>query len=424
MIKIVTVLLFLSMTVYSQVEQSGEINPYAVDPRFFIDFASYPTETSGKTRLDVFLKVPYSSVQFVRYGAKYKGGYSVTMTFYDENKTNVQFEKIWNEQVIVDDFKKTNSNSSFNISYRSAEMYPAKYFMRTIVEDRDSKRSFTFEGLITLKEYSGSIQVSDLVFVENNEGYFNSEKVVPNVSNVFTTRDEGLAFFFEVRADSSRDIEVAYNIFDKEEESVYSKKETISLVKGENVINESITFEKLSLGKYHLTIEVLDEKGELISGTSKSFLSKIYGFPGTILDLDEAISQMMYIASTSELDSLQEDGTFEDKLSRYLSYWKEKDPSPNTEENEVMEEYYRRVAYSNVNFKSYYSGWKSDMGMIYITLGAPDQVDRHPFDYDSKPYEVWDYYELNRRFVFVDQTGFGDYRLLNPVYGDWYRYRY
>ena len=26
-------------------------------------------------------------------------------------------------------------------------------------------------------------------------------------------------------------------------------------------------------------------------------------------------------------------------------------------------------------------------------------------------------------FVFVDETGFGDYRLLNPVYGDWYRFR-
>lgn len=63
------------------------------------------------------------------------------------------------------------------------------------------------------------------------------------------------------------------------------------------------------------------------------------------------------------------------------------------------------------------------MGMVYVTLGSPNNVERHPFEYDSKPYEVWDYYDINRRFVFVDQTGFGDYRLVTPFFGE-YRYRY
>ena len=61
------------------------------------------------------------------------------------------------------------------------------------------------------------------------------------------------------------------------------------------------------------------------------------------------------------------------------------------------------------------------MGMIYIVLGPPDNVDRHPFEYDSKPYEIWYYYDINRSFYFLDETGFGDYRLLNRNY-DWFRY--
>ena len=62
--------------------------------------------------------------------------------------------------------------------------------------------------------------------------------------------------------------------------------------------------------------------------------------------------------------------------------------------------------------------------MVYITLGPPNNVDRHPFDYDAKPYEVWEYYDQNLQFVFMDETGFGDYRLITPMYGDEMRYRY
>ncbi len=61
--------------------------------------------------------------------------------------------------------------------------------------------------------------------------------------------------------------------------------------------------------------------------------------------------------------------------------------------------------------------------MVFIILGPPNNVDRHPFEYDSKPYEVWEYYNLSKNFVFVDETGFGDYRLVTPMYGDFYRYR-
>jgi len=74
------------------------------------------------------------------------------------------------------------------------------------------------------------------------------------------------------------------------------------------------------------------------------------------------------------------------------------------------------------SFKS--GGWRSDRGMVYTILGTPNNIDRHPFEYDSKPYEVWEYYDLNRSFVFLDQTGFGDYRLITPLTGDMYRYRY
>jgi hypothetical protein len=56
------------------------------------------------------------------------------------------------------------------------------------------------------------------------------------------------------------------------------------------------------------------------------------------------------------------------------------------------------------------------MGMVFIMLGPPSSVDRHPFEVDSKPYETWSYFDLNYRYVFVDDTGFGDFRLVTPLW--------
>ncbi len=106
-----------------------------------------------------------------------------------------------------------------------------------------------------------------------------------------------------------------------------------------------------------------------------------------------------------------------------MAFWKKRDPNPNTPRNEKMEEYYARVDYANKHFSHYIDGWRTDMGMVYIMFGAPNNVDRHPFDLDAKPYEIWAYYDLNYSFVFVDQTGFGDYRLETPVWDVWNRVR-
>ncbi|MBL7976081.1 MAG: GWxTD domain-containing protein, partial [Candidatus Kapabacteria bacterium] len=87
------------------------------------------------------------------------------------------------------------------------------------------------------------------------------------------------------------------------------------------------------------------------------------------------------------------------------------DPSPNTIRNEAFEEYYARVDYANKNYRSYNDGWLTDMGMIHIVLGAPSTSDRRVNTYDGRTSITWTYSGSNRRFVFIDNTGFGDYRL-------------
>ncbi|MBI3189037.1 MAG: GWxTD domain-containing protein, partial [Ignavibacteriales bacterium] len=127
-------------------------------------------------------------------------------------------------------------------------------------------------------------------------------------------------------------------------------------------------------------------------------------------------------AEKEVLDEMREAAP-ERKRDLFLEFWKRRDPTKETDVNEMMMEYYQRVEYSNKNFSHYQEGWKTDRGNVYIVFGEPNNIERHPFDIDAKPYEVWSYFEMNREFVFVDDTGFGDYRLRSPIWDTW-RTRY
>jgi hypothetical protein len=88
-----------------------------------------------------------------------------------------------------------------------------------------------------------------------------------------------------------------------------------------------------------------------------------------------------------------------------------------------MEEYYYRADYADKNFPPYSEGWRTDRGMVLMRFGLPQNVERHLFESNSKPYEIWYYYNQNREFIFIDDTGFGDYRLQYSETDLWGRIR-
>ena len=413
------ILLFISSIIIGQVEYSHGVVAIGDFPGFYIDAANYKAEKPGKTRLDVFIQVPYENLQFVKRKGKFEAKYSVTLSFYDEDKDDLLFEKVWNAKIAAPSFEAASSDKNFKYDYRSFDLEPETYVMQCNLFDKDSKKEFTVEATIELKEFDKKVQFSDLIFIETEV----DSQIIPNISNTVESTDSSLSFFYEIYSDKNQTLDLKYEIENSEEDIVLSTSATQDVLQGVNFIKYKLDDTVVSLGKYRLIVKAVDSDDDVIVGSSKYFVSRIYGFPASIIDLDVAVKQMIYISGSTIRDEIEETEDPEERLQKFKDYWKSKDPSPNTLQNEVLYEYYRRVAYANKHFKHYYDGWKTDMGMIYIVLGPPNNVERHPFEYDSKPYEIWYYYGINQQFYFVDDTGFGDYRLLNFSYGDWYRYR-
>jgi len=216
-------------------------------------------------------------------------------------------------------------------------------------------------------------------------------------------------------------------LIDETENSVYKSTKKVETKNGSNQGFNNIDSLTLNMGKYLLKITMRDSSGQVFDTSIKAFISRWAGVPASLTDLDKAVDQLIYIANPEDLDYIRAADTRLETAKRFIAFWKKQDPNPADEYNPVFKEYFSRVAYANEHFTTYsLEGWRSDRGMVLIILGAPDNIDRHPFEYYAKPYEVWQYYNLNKQFLFVDNSGFGDYRLdpSTPLYGDLYRFRY
>jgi GWxTD domain-containing protein len=416
-------LIFSSIISFAQVENISRIPDSRV--KYYQDFISFKGDK--KARLDFYIQVPYNAVQFVKTGQGFEAAYTVTVSVFDEEKKNLITEKIWNEKIVAISFELTSSPENFNLGSRSFELSPGVYSIKTSLFDKDSKNEYSSENIVIVKQFAAVPAVSDIMLISGKTVVEGKSRIIPNVSrNVVSDRDP-LSMFFEIYSDTSTNLLIDYEILDEKETQVFNKSEQVSLKEGSNQIFHNVDSLMLDLGKNLLKITLKDSTGKVYDTSVKSFMSRWVGVPVTLTDLDKAIEQLVYLASPEDLAFMKETDNRREKAKRFVAFWRKQDPNPADEYNPVFNEYYNRVAYANQNFTSYsLEGWRSDRGMVLIILGAPDNIDRHPFEYYAKPYEVWQYYNLNKQFLFVDYTGFGDYRLdpSTPLYGDLYRFRY
>jgi GWxTD domain-containing protein len=181
---------------------------------------------------------------------------------------------------------------------------------------------------------------------------------------------------------------------------------------------ESLNVDTLLAEQYKLMIEIQSPGAKMKIKYGDQFVIG-WSVAGTVKnDFKTAVEQLRYIANKEEMKKLN-DAPVAERKKAWEEFWKSQDRTPSTADNEVREEYYKRLRYADINYGNFgRNGWKTDMGMVYITYGPPDEVERHPFDIDAKPYQVWYYYNTKRIFTFVDVNGYGEYQLIYPYDGD------
>jgi len=415
-----------ALSIFAQENTNTELKKKISDAVYYQDLVNVKSDEPGLSSVDVYIQVPYKNVQFIKSNQGFSAKYSITASVFDSSKKKLIVEKTWNETINVIDFGMTTSKENYKLSKRTFDLTPGTYSIRTMLLDKDSRRESFGENIFTVKSYDKDISLSDILMISKSDNSQGKNEIIPNISRNIPNAKSKVQFYYEVYLKDSVDTKktFSYTVLNAEKSIIHNETEERDLKLGTNKIFYTLSEFPFDLGVYTLSVSLLDENSKVIETVTKGFYSHWKGLPVVITDIDKAISQTVYIATPEELDYMKDAETVSEKTKRFLEFWKKKDPSPNNDENEVFDEYFRRIAYANENFSNYTEGWRSDRGMVFTILGAPNNIDRHPFEYDSKPYEVWEYYDINRSFLFLDQTGFGDYRLMTPLTGDLYRYRY
>jgi GWxTD domain-containing protein len=411
----------------AQVEVSRADIQYINEP-YYIDALTFADRTSSRVRLDVFAHVGYELLSFVKEGDRHDARYEMTVTVYDTDEALVS-EKLWTEEISGLSFDESVSPDAYKLSQKSVILDPGRYTVSVNMRDMETNSSRRLVRPIAVPDYTaGDLGMSDVLLISSITERGERRSIVPNITGNVGNVSGAFYIFFEIynRLDVDTVLLVT-NILDKKNETVSVQDTLMVLEAGRNDALVKINHEKLPLGDYSLVVRAFSPDstflaaGEHIGHTIRYFSARWEGMPKGVDDIDLAITQLRYIARDEELRTLDDAETIDEKQDAFMGFWKKRDPNPNTPRNEKMEEYYRRVAYADKEFSHHIEGWRTDMGMVFIIFGPPNDVDRHPFDVNEKPYEIWRYYAINYEFVFLDQTGFGDYRLITPIWEAWKR---
>ncbi|MCX7984674.1 MAG: GWxTD domain-containing protein [Bacteroidetes bacterium] len=393
----------------------------------FVDMLCFESDVQGHTSANIYVQIPYSEVTFVKTGEQYTANVDIVITI--EDSTPRPWSTSKRITIEAEDFSQTVSPRRTVVQQFTTDIKPGEYTMVITVTDVEPKKSVKLDRKIHIPDFTTMpVSMSNIMLVQRastDEGRVN---VVPNFSGKYLQGEGPLIIFFEIYTSLNIDslMLVATLMTDKEKE--VARFTRIQAIDGHRTqVLWSLDGSSLSVSRAKVKVDLIgcgiDSLRIPRVSTSRSFTVHMRGLPLTVTDITKAIEQLRYIARDNELDEMRNAPTEEEKRRLFFEFWKRRDPDPSTPRNELMEEYYDRVAYANHNFTRFMEGWMTDMGMVYIQFGPPDNIERHPFESDSKPYEIWYYYKLNREFVFVDETGFGDYRLQYPLRDLWGRIR-
>lgn len=429
---------------------------------FFYDYASFKGN-DGKSELQFYYQIANDVVTFVKSDEGFSGSYDLSVSFYETESNRLVTYKSWEEKLNVKEYNETKLSSEFWINQMNFEIEPGEYKMSLILTDKESGHENKFEDEIVVDDYlkSGKILMSDIELIgakinhKKNPRFVKDKDLilVPNATTVFGDLIPRLDIYYELYnlpkdSDDDGKLNVEYRILNYRSEIIFSFFEDIEFNSESTSQYAAIPITDIPEGKFYLEVRIrADKKERFFSKNKRFFIKRSFGPVGA--DFEKSLKYMRYIASEEEMNKIAGAPDTE-KKKLWLEFWKSKDPTPGSDQNEFMTEYYRRIRYANEKFSHTKEGWLTDRGRIYIQLGTPDEIEKNEmyganqisdragafrdnigalddkifFDetsrmlHGAKPCEIWYYYNMKKKFTFIDKHGTGNFVLLN-LRADW-----
>jgi len=382
-----------------------------VSPLAHYHFLSYLNET-GERIFRFFSRIAYDDVVFVLdTTGRYRASYAISVDFFnDESIQDYVTGRTIERSLTTASYAETNSLTKFDTTDVPLSVVPGTYYVVIRLVDHNSGRESFQRSKVRVKDFSGGGIVLSSVFLLSSSAY------LPQRTGKYESLDEiadlskNFVAAVEMKANRAGSARVQFSVVSGSGGSALDSTIVTSVDSGQ-ILWESmeIPSDKLTSGYYTVIVRaVLDTASDTSEGKFSVAQTLL---PTGKLQLEEAIDELSIIATSSELKKLKE-GSFAERQENFKKYWL---AMANGDENlaeALMREYYNRVATANERFSfGKVSGWRTDRGRVYVKYGTPSSVERSQPSFSGPIFEIWNYYNLKKRFIFIDQFQTGDFRL-------------
>ena len=415
------------------------------------NYGAFATHT-GETYIETYLSIPQNTLKNVSIGDNIYNSSTKVMMIFKKNDTIAEFLKYELLGIPTADTGKINNHI---IDQQRIFLDNGIYDIEISVVDKfdtTNKISGTVRAEINIPK--GVMSSSTICFIDSYTKTITKNiltrgnyDLVPYISNFFPQSKNVLTYYHEVyNVDKVVGKEVSHvNVVSQMEDYENSGHVITKTIKSKRVkvmpvirLLENIDITSLGTGNYWLEIILKDDTGKELMSTRKFFQRHGLIDEYDINELSDVVVNNSFTNKYSNIDTLRDiilsmypkatysersfinhvkKNTDVDVMQKFLlRFWSDRDVfEPEKAFNAYIEEVKKvNTMYGN----SIRKGYDTDRGRVYLQYGAPNHVERNVFSPGTKPYEIWQYYELagqrDKRFVFAsNDPATKDYELIH-----------
>jgi GWxTD domain-containing protein len=408
--------------------------------RLTVDISRFRGADDEHVSVEIYYGFPRRSITYVPDSLGLVGAGDITLLI--KQADSILYADRWLVPHILRD-STTAGGSMTLVGNYPVHLKPGDYVLTFIARDRyDPKRIDSLRIKLPVRLFTVAKPVlSDIEFAssirQGEKGgafYKNTLDVIPNVGGLYI---ESQACYYYAEAynlqigNDPGDFFIRTNVFDAVGKEILSREKQRKRAGESAVLVDQFAASRLRTGSYTLVLSMLDSSRKTLATTGKKFFvyNKELGVDSTLLSTSTGLPLAEYMS----MDEIELDREFkwsrwetmdvekeqfaalkgaEAKRKFMSDFWRKRGPGR-------RDEYLSRVSYANANFGVMgREGYRSDRGRVHVMYGTADDVERHPNEVDSKPYEIWSFHNLQGGviFVFVQRNQGGDYDLVHSTH--------
>jgi GWxTD domain-containing protein len=400
--------------------------------------------TAAESYLEINYAIYPSFVTLVMDSAGVRGIIDLQTTIKKKATDSLIVNQLASFPVLLNDTSAASLQKSF-VSKMTYSLEEGSYLLEVRAKDRlnDSRRDSIIIP-IEIVNYNTNTALSDADLCskivvstdKNSQFYKNSYEVMPNPGFVFGASISPVVFSYVELYNLKPGFvyQIITKVVDRNGTAVIEKSRKRQFSTASTVDVATLNVTSIPSGKYFFNLILADTLGQSISKTSRQVFIfnpkveqkhaqgssvKAAEFAGlSENELNDEFRKIRYIAGKGDINTFNKLVDAQGKREFLAKFWTGIESGERGFINYTRAIYLDRVSVADQRYRVMgKEGWFTDRGRVFVLNGEPDEVERFPSTENSKPYEIWQYYQVENgvKFIFIDQSGFGNYRLVHST---------